>query len=271
MKRIVLATMVAGWLADLLARQDPDIEAGIAAYEAEDYDGALARYDAAQERLGGRPEIDLDRGLALLAKKDAEGAKTAFEAATESRDAAIRASAHYELGNIALDAEEWDVAIEQYIDCLKARPDHGNAKWNLELAQQKKKAQEDKEKEEEEKKEDEEEQDDEKQDDEKKEDEKKEDEKQEDEKQEDEKKEDEKKEDEKKEEEKQDEKQEDEKKEEEEQDEKKEDEKKEGEQKQQPAPIDRMNIERALQQLDQEDPFALDKPVGGYVQPEKDW
>ena len=38
-----------------------------------------------------------------------------------------------------------------------------------------------------------------------------------------------------------------------------------------PKPVDRMDMERALQKLDEQDPFTLDKPAGGYVQPEKDW
>ncbi len=32
-----------------------------------------------------------------------------------------------------------------------------------------------------------------------------------------------------------------------------------------------MDVERALEQLDEQDPFVLDRPVGGYVEPEKDW
>jgi Ca-activated chloride channel family protein len=273
MQRAVVGLLVAGWLADLLAREDPDVRAGIEAYEAEDYDTALASYDKAVERLGDRPELDLNRGLALLAQGEVETAKSAFEGASESRDANVRASGHYELGNLALDAEQWDVAIEQYIECLEARPDHTNAKWNLELALQKKKEQEDEEKEQEEQ--------DEKNEDEQDEDEQDEDEQDEDEKQEDEKQEDEQQEDEKQEDEKQDDgkqeddKQEDEKQEDEKQDEKQEDEQKQDEQEQdqksQPAPIDQMDIQQALQQLDQEDPFTLDRPSGGYIQPEKDW
>ncbi|MBL8948815.1 MAG: tetratricopeptide repeat protein, partial [Myxococcales bacterium] len=150
--RGIAGVLLAGWLADKLASTDADVEAGIDAYEAGDHDGALGHYDRAVERLGERPEISFDRGLALLAKGELEPARTAFERASEADDTEVRASALYELGNLALDAEDFDGAIARYIDCLKARPDHENAKWNLELAllrkQKKEEEQEDEEKDE---------------------------------------------------------------------------------------------------------------------------
>lgn len=149
--RVLLAALLAGWLADRLARPDRDVEAGIEAYRAGELDVALERFDAAIERHGDRPELSLNRGLVLLAQGlrmpqasdreraardgEADAARRAFERASESEDPEVRASAFYERGNVAFDAEEWDAAIEAYIECLKARPDHANAKWNLELAQ----------------------------------------------------------------------------------------------------------------------------------------
>ena len=153
--RVLLAVVLAGWLADRLARPDRDVEAGIEAYEAGELDVALERFDAAISRHGDRPELSLNRGLVLLAQGDPDAARRAFERASESDDPEVRSSAFYERGNVAFDAEEWDIAIEAYIECLKARPDHANAKWNLELARKKKQEQE-----KEDEKEDEEEQDD---------------------------------------------------------------------------------------------------------------
>ena len=132
--RTTVAVLLAGWLADRLASTDVDVEAGIGAYEAGNHDDALAAFDRAVARLGERAELSFDRGLVLLAKDDAEGAKSAFERASEADDANVRASAFYELGNLAFEAEDWDGAIAHYTDCLKARPEHENAKWNLELA-----------------------------------------------------------------------------------------------------------------------------------------
>lgn len=156
--RVLFFALIAGWLADRLARPDRDVEAGIEAYEAGELDVALERFEAAIARHGDRPELSLDRGLVLLAQalrtpkaSDSEpapndgladAARRAFERASESDDPEIRASAFYERGNVAFDAEQWDPAIEAYIECLKARPDHANAKWNLELARKKKQEQE---------------------------------------------------------------------------------------------------------------------------------
>ncbi len=151
----IATVLVAGWLAQALASTDADVDAGVEAYEASDYETALARFDAARDRLGERPEIALDRGLALLRLGKLDEARTAFERASEAEDGSLRASAFYELGNLDFDAESYEPAIARYIDALKANPLHANAKWNLELALLKKKEQEEQEEEEEEENEDE--------------------------------------------------------------------------------------------------------------------
>ncbi|MEM9456683.1 MAG: tetratricopeptide repeat protein [Myxococcota bacterium] len=143
--RVVVVALLAGWIAESLARPDGDVEAGIEAYEAGEYDVALERFEAAIDRHGDKPELSLDRGLVLLAQSDNDAARRAFERASEAEDSEVRASGFYELGNVAFDAEDWDAAIEAYIECLKARPEHANAKWNLELARLRKQEQEDEE------------------------------------------------------------------------------------------------------------------------------
>ena len=241
--KTLLSLVAAGWLAEALASTNANIDAGIAAYNSGDFEAALTSYTAAEGDLGERPELHFNKGLALLAKDDKEGARKAFEHGTESEHANVASSAEYELGNLELDAEAFEAAIERYKKCLILRPDHANAKWNLELALLKKKQKEDEEKKKE----------DEKKDDEKKdEDKKEEDKKDEDKKEEDKKKEDEKKPDE----------------------QKKPDEKKPDEQKQpepQPQPLNKADLDKALEQLDNEDPFALGRPQGRQVPVEKDW
>jgi len=275
----VATILIAGWLAQTLASTDPDIDAGVAAYEAEEFESALERFDAAKDRLGERPEVGFDRGLALLRLDKLDEARRAFERATEAEDATLRASAFYELGNLDFDAESYAPAVERYTDALKANPLHANAKWNLELALQKKKEQE-----EEEEKKDEEEKDEEEKD-EGEEDEEEKDEGDEDEKDEEEEEKDEGDEEEKDEEEKDEGEEGEEEKDEGEKDEPepsedpkdepepKKDEPPEGEPQpdSEPKPVDRMDMKRALEKLDEQDPFTLDKPGSGYVQPEKDW
>jgi Ca-activated chloride channel family protein len=143
--KTLLGLLAAGWLAEALASTHGDIDAGVAAYNAGDSEAALTSYAAAEADLGERPEIHFNKGLALLAKDDKEGARKAFEHGTESEFSAVHASAEYELGNLELDAEAFDAAIERYTKCLKLKPDHANAKWNLELALLKKKQKEEEE------------------------------------------------------------------------------------------------------------------------------
>ena len=247
--KTLLGLLAAGWLAEALASTDGDIDAGVAAYTAGDAEAALTHYAAAEADLGERPEIHFNKGLALLGKDDKEGARKAFEHGTESEHAHVAASAEYELGNIELDAEAFDPAIERYIKCLKLQPEHANAKWNLELALLKKQQKEDEEKkkQEEEKK---------KQDEEKKDE-----------------NEDEKKDEEKKDEEKKDEPKPDEgKKDEPKPEEQKPAEKNEQQQPQpQPQPLDKADLDKALEQLDEEDLFQLGRPQGRPVPVEKDW
>ena len=257
--KTLLGLVAAGWLAEALASTHGDIDAGVAAYRAGDSEAALQSYAAAEADLGEQPEIHFNKGLALLAKDDKEGARKAFEHGTESEPAAVAASAEYELGNLELDAEALEPAIDRYIKCLKLQPDHASAKWNLELALLKKKQKEEEEK----KKQEEQDKNDEKKDDEKKDDEKKDDEKK------DEEKKDEEKKDEPKDEEKKDEPK-DEEKPEEKKDEPKQDEQKEQPQPE-PQPLDRADLDKALEQLDAEDQFQLGRPMGRQAPVEKDW
>ena len=257
--KTLLGLVAAGWLAEALASTHGDIDAGVAAYKAGDSEAALQSYAAAESDLGEQPEIHFNKGLALLAKDDKEGARKAFEHGTESEHAAVAASAEYELGNLELDAEAFEPAIDRYIKCLKLQPDHASAKWNLELAllKKKQKEEEEKKKEEQDKKKDEEKKDEEKKDEEKKDEEKKDEEKK------DEEKKDEEKKDEPKDEEKKDE------------PEEKKPEEKQDEQKEQPQPepqpLDRADLDKALEQLDAEDQFQLGRPMGRQAPVEKDW
>ncbi len=267
--KTVFALVAAGWLAEALASTHGDVDAGVAAYKSGDNEAALTSYAAAEADLGERPEIHFNKGLALLAKDDKENARKAFEHGTESEYSAVAASAEYELGNLELDAEAFDAAIERFIKCLKLQPDHANAKWNLELALLKKQQKEEEEKkkqEEQEKNKDEQNKDEDKKDEEKSDEEKKDEEK----------KDEEKKDEEKSDEQKQDEQKPEEPRPEEPRPEEKKDEPRpeqpKGEQPQpQPQPLDRADLDKALEQLDAEDEFQLGRPMGRQAPVERDW
>lgn len=130
--------LLAGAIAQALAAPDPDIEAAKVAYEEQRFEPAAALLAQAEERRGERPEIAFNQGLLAMAQDDDGSAKKLFERASESPEAELRASARFELGNLAFDESDWDSAIANYIECLKERPLHEDAKWNLELALTKK-------------------------------------------------------------------------------------------------------------------------------------
>jgi len=247
--KTMLALVAAGWLAEALASTNADIDAGVAAYLAGDSDAALTHYTTAEADLGERPEIHFDKGLALIAKGDKEAARTAFEHGTESEFPKVHASAEYELGNIELDAEAFDAAIERYIKCLKLEPEHANAKWNLELALLKKQQKEDEEKkkQEEEKKKDEDKKDEDKKDEDKQDEDKKDEDKKDDQQKSDEQNKDEQNKEEQK------------------------PEEQKGQPQPQPQPLDKADLDKALEQLDEEDLFQLGRPQGRQVPVEKDW
>ena len=87
--RSVGLLIAAGWLAQLLAREDSDIRRGVELHEAGDHAAALEAYAEAEARLGDRPEIAYNRGLSLLAQGDTEGATAAFERALDSEDSQV--------------------------------------------------------------------------------------------------------------------------------------------------------------------------------------
>jgi Ca-activated chloride channel family protein len=261
MVRPLLGLLAAGWIAQALASTDRDVDTGVEAYEAGEYEEALARFDAAQERLGERPEIHYDRGLALQAAGQADEAREAFERGTEADDARVRASSHYQLGNLSFDAEQWEDAIAQYTACLRAMPEHDNAKWNLELALQRKQQQEE---EQEKQEQDQENQDQENQDQENQDQENQDQENQDQENQDQENQDQENQEDQEQEQEQ----------EQQEQDEQEQDEQGQQEQEKpqpEPQPIDQADIDAALEQLDASDQFMLGRPMGRPPQVERDW
>ena len=144
---LVLLLALGGW--EPLRSPDPDVQAGNRAYVEGRYDDAIEAYDRAARRGGVDPHgLAFDRGTAVLkkaqaAKDPAERAKLMERAmedlkeAAKSKDARLRADAHYNRGNAALgedSVEKLGEAIEAYKEALRANPDHDNARLNLELA-----------------------------------------------------------------------------------------------------------------------------------------
>ncbi|HWO20147.1 MAG TPA: hypothetical protein VNO30_15275, partial [Kofleriaceae bacterium] len=144
---LVLLLALGGW--EPLRSPDPDVQAGNRAYAEGRYDDALAAYDRAGKRGGVDAHgLAFDRGTALAKKAQAtkdpaeraklmERAMDDLKEAAKSKDARLRADAHYNRGNALLgedSVEKLGESIEAYKDALRANPGHDNARTNLELA-----------------------------------------------------------------------------------------------------------------------------------------
>jgi Ca-activated chloride channel family protein len=107
---------------------------------------ALAEYDQALRRLPDDPGVRFNRALALAELGQLDEAQKDLVRASESRDAGLKARAHFNLGNALGRQEKWREAVEAFKHALAVDPRYFDAKWNLELAQRKLKEQEEKEK-----------------------------------------------------------------------------------------------------------------------------
>jgi tetratricopeptide (TPR) repeat protein len=135
-----LAPFVLGF--GLLEKRDAEIEAGNAALTAGKAEDALGHYDQAVKKLPADVGVHFDRGAALYALSRFDEAGQEFLRATEAKDPALKASAFYNLGNAFFKKEKFKEAVSAYTRTLGLKPDHKQAKWNLEIALKKQKEEE---------------------------------------------------------------------------------------------------------------------------------
>jgi len=111
---------------------------GIAQYRGERYPDAEASFRRAASIAPGAT-TSFDLGTAQIAAGNyAEGSATVAKAIADPQ---LRAAAYYNRGNSALAANALDHAIDDYRNALRIRSDDHEAKRNLEIALQRKDAQ----------------------------------------------------------------------------------------------------------------------------------
>ena len=111
---------------------------GASAYAKQQYSAAVTAFQRAQA-LARSPQSAFNLGTAQIAAGQREQGSATLEQAI--KDPALRADALYNRGNSAMAAKAYDHAIRDYIDALRARPDHAAAKRNLEIAMQRRETQ----------------------------------------------------------------------------------------------------------------------------------
>jgi Ca-activated chloride channel homolog len=118
-----------------------DIAAGNQAYAAQDYATALQRYTTAQAQAPGQVEPAYNAANTYYRQNVLDKAQQTLEQTLAQPQNAIAEAVHFNLGNVAYNAQKFDEAIAQYEVALRLQPDDQAAKYNLELALQQKQQQ----------------------------------------------------------------------------------------------------------------------------------
>ncbi len=104
---------------------------GAEAFEEKKYAQAVDAFQRAYE-LAPTPRNAFNLGTAQIGAGERE--KGSATLALALKDPELRADAFYNRGNSALAAKALDHAIRDYVQALKAKPEHAAAKRNLEIA-----------------------------------------------------------------------------------------------------------------------------------------
>ena len=106
---------------------------GAAALARGDAQGAIPTLDTALRLRPDDPVARFNAGTARIAVEPAAAAVLLAEAA-QAAPAELAPEAWYNLGNARVAAGDAQGAVEAFVETLRRRPDHGAAKFNLELA-----------------------------------------------------------------------------------------------------------------------------------------
>jgi tetratricopeptide (TPR) repeat protein len=119
-------------------------------YEQENYEKALSIYEEALLESPENKKLSINKGSAQFRMHDLDKAEESYKDALSIDDQDARADLHYNMGNLfnaqgdqqmmtgGQDAmEKLKAARDSYIKALDIRPSDADAKWNLEITQQK--------------------------------------------------------------------------------------------------------------------------------------
>lgn len=120
-----------------------EVRKGNEAFENGKWEEAAAAYDAASAQQPDAFIPKFNKGTTLKQAGDAEGAAQALvEAAQSTQDPLQQSDALYNLGNLLMDAGQFQEAAGAYIESLKRQPNRPDAVYNLNRALEQQKQQE---------------------------------------------------------------------------------------------------------------------------------
>lgn len=129
----VLALVI--WAAPGWADAERKMRQGNALYEHEEYDEAIRVYREAQLEAPDSRELRYNIGNALYRKGTFDQAVDEYEGAARAADESLQEKAAYNIGNARFRGQQYCEAIEAYKQALRLDPGDLDAKFNLELAQ----------------------------------------------------------------------------------------------------------------------------------------
>ena len=103
-------------------------------YERRQLDEALKMYTDAEATRPGAPELHYNIGNVLFRKKEYDKAVEEYLRAQAAANPALSEAATFNRGNALMLQGRPEDAVKAYVQALRARPDDGDAKRNLELA-----------------------------------------------------------------------------------------------------------------------------------------
>ena len=131
---LVLACALGLTLFARVKKVNAEVEAGNRAFAAADYETALQHYTEAQSQAPGQAEPLYNAANVFYKQQALDQAQQSLDQALAQPQKTVEAFIHYNLGNVAYTAQQFDAAVSQYESALRIDPTDQAAKYNLELA-----------------------------------------------------------------------------------------------------------------------------------------
>ncbi|MCX7944521.1 MAG: VWA domain-containing protein [Deltaproteobacteria bacterium] len=114
-------------------RENPDNKKGNEFYQKGKYKEAIDSYDNAKKRLGHEPLLYFNKAAALIKEKRYNEANEELKKALVGADNKLKSKIFYNMGNLFLEQQKYDEAIESYIKSIQADKEFLDPKHNLEM------------------------------------------------------------------------------------------------------------------------------------------
>lgn len=131
---VLVVTLAAVLAMNPFEKNDPLIDDGTSLYEKGQFEAALEKFNEAEKQHAQDPRASYNRGLTLHKLGKNDEAKQALQHALDlDRDGSLASKIHYNLGNVAVAAQDKKLALREYREALKKNPADELARHNYEV------------------------------------------------------------------------------------------------------------------------------------------